>query len=690
MTRLLFLLLFARFAAAQSSWRATDFALPLHQNVGNPNQLFVGSGFATVSPRFGTVAGVGSFFSPPLAATGFELNVFFEINGRRVGDSGRPWLDSLLYAGGTWQPDRLVRRGTFHRQWPEGLTSFGLRTDLVPLADQPGFLLKISVQNRSARPLRVAVLPQVSAGRPAHVPLDRWGFTPQAGREEARPLGPGRWGNAEATLTLSQSDSVQTLEVGQEAVWYLGATLVPTGTEPRLLTDFAAAERRTAAAWQARLDRWLADVPTLETDIPGLAAYYRRALVSGLVCVWENPRFVLNPYLATSGMDGGGMNAYLWDSAGYPPNAVALLFGAYAPTLARQLAKVKLDEFYSFTPAGTGIGVPYAYSTHAFTSLVWALARHGHLTAELYAETRRLVEAMEARPRRDLLVDFGTQHNLLEMRTVGWEHVVPSPNAERAWCLDRLADLADFLKKDGDQTTAWRQRAAQIRRAIREKLWDETAGWFRCLYPDRGAGPGRTETVYSVQAFDALRAGACTPAMAARLYAHLQPGKFLGEYGLSSVSAEDSVHYEYGDTDWGGSGAYSGDAPQLALTLYEQRRPDLAFDVLRREFWMGDHLPYIPQEHYADRPAVPAHKRANVVAGLTGAEAVLYGLAGLDPRPDGSLWLDPQLPPGRSLTLRGYRLRGRRVTVHLQPGRCTVEVDGRQTYRGPVRRVRVF
>jgi hypothetical protein len=688
MVRFLFpaVFVFVHVAAAQPVWRATDFSLPLHRNFGNPNQLFVGSGFSTVAPRFGTVAGVGGFFSPPLAATGFELGVLFEINGRRVGDTGRPWVDSLLYAGGTWQPDRLVRRGTFHRQWSEGLVSFGLRTDLVPLADQPGFLLKISLTNRTVQALRVGVMPQVSAGRPAHVPLDRWGFTPQAGREEARPLGPNRWGNAEARLLLSQSDSAKTaVAPGRTAVWYVGVTMAPAGTEPAPLTDFAEAERRTAAAWQARLDRWLANAPTLETDIPGLAGYYRRALVSGLVCVWEKPGFVLNPYLATSGIDGGGMNAYLWDVAGYSSTAVALLFGEYAQTLARQLAGVKLDEFYSFTPAGTGIGVSYAYSTHAFTSLVWALARHGHLAPDLYEEAKRLIAALEARPQHNHLIDFGNQHNLLEMRTVGWEHVVPSPNAERAWCLDRLADLAELLKKDGDKTAGWRQKAAQIRRAVQENLWDEKAGWFRCLYPD-----GHAETVYSVQAFDALRAGACTPAMAARLYGHLKPGKFLGEYGLTSVSAEDSVHYEYGDTDWGGSGAYSGDAPQLALTLYEQRRPDLAFEVLRREFWMGDHLPYVPQEHYADRPAVPAHKRANVVAGLTGAEAVLYGLAGLDPRPDGSLWLDPQLPPGRSLTLRDYRLRGRRVTVRLGPGRCEVNVDGKPAYRGPVRRVRVF
>ena len=153
------------------------------------------------------------------------------------------------------------------------------------------------------------------------------------------------------------------------------------------------------------------------------------------------------------------------------------------------------------------------------------------------------------------------------MRSAGWEHVVASPNAERAWALDTLADLSDLT---GASLPAddLRASAQQIRAEVIRQLWDADAGWFRSRYPD-----GHTELTYSIQAFDVLRSGACPPDVAAALISHLRPGAFLGEYGVSSVSAEDELHYETADIDWSGAGAYTGEGPQLALTLWDRGEP---------------------------------------------------------------------------------------------------------------------
>ena len=152
------------------------------------------------------------------------------------------------------------------------------------------------------------------------------------------------------------------------------------------------------------------------------------------------------------------------------------------------------------------------------------------------------------------------------MRTAGWEHVVPSPNAERAWCLCALPDLAEIYGASLD-TKDLRRRASLIREAVQRELWDDKAGWFRCRYPD-----GHSELIYSVQVFDVIHAGCCTSEMVTALVSHIRDGAFLDNYGVSSVSCEDEIHYEVAAPDWSGSGAYEGEATTLALTLWEQRR----------------------------------------------------------------------------------------------------------------------
>ncbi|HLL96592.1 MAG TPA: hypothetical protein VK404_16560, partial [Spirosoma sp.] len=520
-----------------------------------------------------------------------------------------------------------------------------------------------------------------------NVPLNEWGFATPGGKATVRQVSATELATDAARLRLYPSDSsaVQ-LAPRQNHTYYWAVTLTPAIDSLPPLLDVTQLIRQTREAWQRRLDTYLAAVPKLQSTIPGLVDYYQRSLISGLVCIWENPAFVTNPYISTCGMDGGGINCYLWDM-GYVPNMLALMLGKQAETLAKLLAGVKLDTYYSVTPAGSGIGVPYSYSTYAFTNLMRTLANHRGINPVLFAEAKRLILAQEARPTWRGLIDFGDQHNLLEMRNRGYEHYVPSPNIERAWCLRALADLNDAQGLNPADSRAWRGRADSITQAVRRELWDDRLGWFVCRSPDR---PDHPETVYSIQIFDALAMGACTPAMKKRMLSQLQDGTFLFPYGVSSVSAKDSLRYEYNDTDWGGSGAYTGDGPQLAQMLYGEQQPDRAFDVLRRSFWLGQHLPYFPQEHYVDKPGVPAHKRANIVAGLTGAETILFYMVGLEPRLDGSLWLHPQAPASGSLTLPEVPWGGRRFSLQLSRRLCRIEQNGKVVYEGVPKLIRLI
>ena len=664
---------------AADKYKLEDFSLNLNSSLTPPNHLWVSSGWSTVNPISTTVMGVGDCIGAPLAGKDFKLFVTLEANGHQIKDVGSTGKGDvgLLFQGGQWQPDKIIRKGTYNYLIDNNLISFGVQSELIPLYNRTGFIIKYTIRNRTGTALKIKVSPEITPGNPNYIPLNSWTYSQPGAGEAATANGVGIWSNNKVKIALFTESLTFEIPANKSRTSYIAVTFTEQNSilvPPQKLQDWELEER---LAWENRLNWVLRDVPVVKSSIPGLDDYYKRSIVSGLVSIWENPAFVVNPFLATCGIDGGATCTYLWDFGGYIPRMACLMLGDKVLPCTKAMADIGLDKSYAYTLDGTGIGVPYAYSTWSFVNLVWEISKHMGINEALFNEARRLVLLNEKLESPNNLIDYGVQHNLLEMRSAGWEHYVASPNAERAWCLERLADMGEKISYDPIEIKQWREKSLIIKKAIQSQLWDPVSHWFKCIYPN-----GHTELVYSIQAFDALRAGACTKEMEKGLLEHLKDGRFLFSYGVSSVSAEDSVHYEVNDTDWSGGGAYTGDGPDLALIMYEQGKNNIAWDILKRHFWMGKHLIYYPQEHYVDRPAVPAHKRANECSGLIGAEAILYGMVGFSPRIDGTLWLNPKMITDENINILGYGWKGHSVSVQFLNKICIITVDGKQVYKG--------
>ena len=104
---------------------------------------------------------------------------------------------------------------------------------------------------------------------------------------------------------------------------------------------------------------------------------------------------------------------------------------------------------------------------------------------------------------------------------------------------------------------------------------------------------------------------------------------------------------------------------------------------------MGEHLPYYPQEFYCDRPVVAAHKRANEVSGFTGLQAIVFGMAGFEPKMDGSLWIHPQPPPDGSVKLSNFRFKNYSVDLMMAQNYCQIFVNDKQVYEGRPQRMKI-
>lgn len=671
---------------AVGKFKLDDFSIRLEQLTVNSSNLWVNSGYTTVNPEYKTVMDVNEFYSPPFAAKKFNLGIEILADSIFIGDNGNYGKGDvgLLYASGTWFPNKIVRNGTYHHLKNNQLYSLAVTSELIPMSGSSGFIEKIIIKNRSNHTIHLKLTPHITPGIPFELPLNKWGFgTPTSNILPAKEIHENNWRSESATIELYRRNTESLLLPGKTMVSYFSVLINSVDKKLPEEIDEKQIEDDSRINWEKKLETYTKNIPSLESNIEGLDNYYKRSILSGLICIWENPSFILNPYISTCGIDGGGMNCYLWD-AGYCANMLSLMLGDKIEPLIDLFTKINLDEYYSYTPNGTGNGVSYSYSTWAFVNLVWAMSRHQYISPKLFTEAKRMVAAIEQRPKWNNLIDFGVQHNLLEMRSTGWEHYVVSPNTERAWCLKRLSDLNDVLDNKNKESFQWRNQSDSIISKIRSVLWDDKKGWFKCIFPN-----GYTDYVYSIQVYDAMQAGACNSNMRDKLLSHLVDGDFLFTYGVSSVSAIDSAHFEFNDPDWGGSGAYTGEAPQLALAVYEQNKPELAFDILKRLFWMGKYLPYYPQEHYVEKPSAPSHKRSNEVSGLLGAEAILYGTVGLDPRIDGSLWLRPQVPINAELKITDYRWRNNRLDISFKSGNCNVLFNNKQIYSGKQKLIQI-
>ncbi len=675
-------------SAGTGKYSLEDLAFNLNSSLSPSNHLWVMSGWTTVTPVSNTVMGTGECIGPPIAGMDFRLMMSVMANNHRIPDTGSTGKGDvgLLYSGGKWQPDRLIRYGTYHYIVDNELISFSVRSDLIPLFNRTGLLLKIVLKNRTDNVLKIKLMPEVSPGNPSINPLNSWTYVRPPKGDAAKCVGINRWTNGSVDIRLIAGSDYAEIPSGDSDTLLFAVLFTARDETPESSAGIDRWESETVNAWNKRLGVMLANIPVVDSDIPGLNDFYKRSLVSGLVCIWENPAFISNPYISTLGIDGGGMCAYIWDIGGYIPQIITLMTGEKTVEYAKIMKSVDLERYYAYTLDGSGVGVSYSYSVWSFVNLVWNIWKMSGPRTDLYEEAKRLVLDSEKRHVSDNgLIDYGLQVNLLEMRSAGWEHFVASPNAERAWCLERLADMAERIGCDGNWVMEWRKDAEEIRLEIQSVLWNPEKKWFDALYPD-----GHRETVYSIQAYDAMRAGACTEKMENELVSYLREGAFLFPYGISSISAEDEEHYEVNDTDWSGGGIYIGDGAEIAMTMYESGRPELGFDILKRFFWLGRHLPYYPQEHYVDRPAVPAHKRANEISGLTGAQTILYGMAGFDHRIDGSLWIDPHFPENSSFSAAGYGWKNKTIDLFYNKGQIRILLDGKELYSGNQKKIRIL
>jgi hypothetical protein len=630
-------------------------------NILEDKHLWVKARDITVQPGIESIAGFKGFYMPPLAAGPSQIRVTF--NGTTV-----------VPESYEWRIGEFVRKGAYR--------GVEIETHLVPVTGR-GISLSILLRNTSGetQAIKIQVTPDL---RFADLRSGNWGWVPPQDGDPVAPKPtdfgltyasefheilvsadgfPVKADSLEKTVHLNPSVTKQ-VQVSL-AIWDISEArksnptdttdanpdapgLKPSATEDTADTIQPISPEEAENAIKQSQDDYQAlrkQFPTFKSSSPELDAFYERGIVTYGTCLWKSPHFALKEHIAESGIDGGAICNYPWGIA-YISKILSLADPKPMRDHIIEALKADLFNHYAYTPLdGKAVGPWYSYNQYAIVCTVYHYVVHSGDTALLSEKVngKTVYELLlgHATYKDDLakpvaLIDCGNNDNLLEMkRTTDYEHFVPSPNAERCWNLEAVGKLAGLA---GQPSPQLKQRADDIRKLIRQKLWDSTNQWLGSIGLD-----GALKPCYSIQVFDTLRFDVLEPEQQKAVVERLNSDEFLSKFGVHSLSKCDPG-FDPNDVDWGGPGVYAGDGPELVEDLYHAGFLTKGDEILKSLLWWGQRLPYYPQAICAATLDYRHDGRANVVAGLKVNELLVFGLLGLEIHPDKSITINAHLP----------------------------------------------
>ena len=475
---------------------------------------------------------------------------------------------------------------------------------------------------------------------------------------------------ANGTLTLYFS-----AHMGEREASLAEASAALGNYEELLARSFAYLEREVA-----RID---AALPRLSSDCAALDRLYHRALVTYILCRWENPDLCTSPYFSTGSVNGSCMCSYLWDYCGG-----LMLHPIYdAEGNKKQLRaylKNDLTKSYALNPVTAGpVGPWYQINQEKIILMVYhhVLATGEREFLQERVGERTVLEWMKYHAfvcddlsQENKLYDYGEGGNdhleLFYYDNGPYNGVMPDLNARRYLNYMRVYELTQLA---GEPDERLPQRAAQLKENLKA-LWNNEAQWYDFIDAN-----GNRDIRYTVQMFKFLNSPVIDQAERDGLVSHLNEREFLSKFGLHSMSKLDP-QYDQDDIDNGGGGICTHFTMQICAQLYEMGYDALATDILQRVYWWGERLPYMGDSCAANmilnRETTPLQ---GDISSVSCAQMIFYYIFGIRPRFDGSIAISPVAHrPAEQMKIENARLCGKCFSVALTGDRFTVCCNGKE------------
>ena len=651
------------------------------------------NGRIAVNTWFPDACEVRGIYAPPHFSSNFRIAVRF--NDRQA--TTAHWI---------WRPDCLTRTAV--------LENWRIRTELVLLKEQPSALMRTVVVNAARKPKTLRVQYEVYGGVCKRA---NWRFGhpyETAYKQYAEKEWDGKalrlhneYGEilVGSTLRVTAREPVcsgvldsaeMSLAPGEAVEFWTCFTLGEANANRRLLSEaLRQPEKKLAEAerwWQGRVDNLFRHIPSLRSDNRTLVGYYNRSLLHLLMNEWNVPGFHLHPHYGTGSISCDTICCYMWNYGG-PCRLWSLLSPKSAKEHLLHLLSLDLCNCYAFyADNGAGFGPYYQINHEKVVFLAYyyvmqtrdiALLKeqvNGKSVIELLVEQALVHDVLS---KEAFLVDYGPANDHLELRsptfgtdpTMRYNGIMPDLNLRRIPLLHLVDSLCRLVNHQPPVNLL--KRANDLKALIHRELFSAKDGWFRCLTSE-----GLSVLRYTVQMFKALgwNDWVFEPEAEKALLRHLMSEKeFLGPFGVHSLSKTDPAYYE-GDIDNGGPGACVSFPAAIIERLYRSGRIAEAEGILSRLLWMGNAFPYWGDSQRAD---VKDYRRFTSlqcnIEGAVPAQAIIFGMFGIEVNPDFSISVSPHLYSGaRWMALCNVRLAGKLFDVRCTEKGFSVVSDGKK------------
>jgi hypothetical protein len=582
-----------------------------------------------------------------------------------------------------WQPNAYFRNGTFHKEIDGKWLSFSIRTVTnVSYSDDEVFL-KITMRNRDSKPLNLTLVPQQFA----HQML----YDGMTGSDQPKQIDAFTYGSEQMLATVSSDISAVDdngfdlrIPADEYVTAYFAIRFYKAGQKSPSISQNDIKQRMEAAdsITREKLKWAYENVPKLVSENTKLQEYYYRCLLSVLMSRYENPNYITNPFWAV----GYWPFTISWDNS-YSADILAMLDPvSLKEAILTDFREVKMKRTY-VSWKGAFWDNLYIQEPFALQLMIEAYLRHTNDyslfgqkagDATVWEWMQRWVKELQTNyTNKDGLIDVGyNTEKIIEIRTDGYNHVVPITNVLTVHLLYRMSEWAGILK-DKNKDVYYKD-AEKLKGLMNAKLWNEQKGWYDNLYPD-----GSREAVWTNHLFDALGTEYLTGNQINRLVSHLREGVFLGKFGLYSIARQDSVHWDLIDSDWGGGGQYAGAPGRISRYLYRQGFAEMGWNILQRHMRYIDYFPYLPQNPRTDAPEQDRSSMPVEIASGAGMEAIIFGTFGINIEKN-KLTITPNTHEDLAITtLRDFKFRGRSYNIRLDKRYFSVYCDGKKIAEKP-------